>query len=81
MSQLTTLLYFEAFQGDSPKNRLWVRSTLMSALSESLNALGILVDLRNCHVACNDSGILPYFHILSIGYINQLTNAVTCFCR
>ena len=63
MSQLTTLLYFEAFDGDSPKNRLWVRSTLMSALSELLNAFGILVDLRNCPVACNDAGILPYYHI------------------
>jgi len=63
MSQLTTLLYFEAFDGDSPKYCLWVRSTLMSALSESLNAFGILVDLRNCPVACNDAGILPYFCI------------------
>ena len=63
MSQLTTLLYFEAFDGDSPKNRLRVRSTLMSALSKSLNAFGILVDLRNCPVACNDAGILPYYHI------------------
>ena len=35
----------------------------MSALSESLNAFGILVDLRNCPVACNDAGILPYYHI------------------
>ena len=63
MSQLTTLLYFEAFDGDSPKNCLRVRSTLMSALSKSLDAFGILVDLRNCPVACNDAGILPYYHI------------------
>ena len=63
MSQLTTLLYFEAFDGDSPKNHLRVRSTLMSALSKSLNAFGILVDLRNCPVACDDAGILPYYHI------------------
>ena len=63
MSQLTTLLYFEAFDGDSPKNCLRVRSTLMSALSKSLNAFRILVDLRNCPGACNDAGILPYYHI------------------
>ena len=63
MSQLTTLLYFEAFDGDSPKNCLRVRSTLMSAFSKSLNAFGILVDLQNCPVACNDAGILPYYHI------------------
>ena len=63
LSQLTTILYFEAFDGDSPKICLWVRIMLMSALSESLNAFGILVDLRNCPVACNDAEILPYFHI------------------
>ena len=63
MLQLTTLLYFEAFDEDSPKNCLWVRSTLMSALSESLNAFGILIDLWNCPVAYNDTRILPYYHI------------------
>ena len=35
----------------------------MSALSELLNAFGILGDLRNCPVACNDAGILPNLHI------------------
>ena len=63
MLQLTTLLYFEAFDGDSPKNCLWVRITLKSALSDSLNAFGILRDLQNCPVACNDAGILPSYHI------------------
>ena len=63
MSQLTTLLYFEAFDGNSPKNCLWVRITLMSALSDLLNAFGILGDLQNCPVACKDAGILPNFHI------------------
>ena len=83
MSQLTTLLYFEAFDGDSPKKCLWARITLMSALSDSINAFGMLGDLWNCPVACNDAGILPYIYILSIGLIfsNQLTNAVTYFCR
>ena len=32
-------------------------------LSDSLNAFGILGDVRNCPVACNDAGILPYYHI------------------
>ena len=63
MPQLTTPLYFEAFDGDSPKNWLWVRITVISALSDSLNAFGILDELRNCPVACNDAGILPNFHI------------------
>ena len=63
MSQLTTLLCFEAFDGDSPKNCLWVRIILMSALSDLLNAFRMLGDLRYCPVACNDAGILPYLHI------------------
>ena len=81
MSQLTTLLYFEAFDGDFPKNCLWVKITLMYALSDLLNAFRILGDLQNCPVACYDAGILPQLHIKSwiqqIDY--QLINAVICF--
>ena len=67
MLQLTTLLYFEAFDGDSPKNRLWVRITLMSALSDSLNAFGSLVI---CGIVLLHVMMQGYFHIiiLSIGY-------------
>ena len=63
MSQLTTLLYFEAFDGDSPKNCLWGRIMLMSALSELLNAFGILVDLRNCpvHSSCRIISRIKYW--------------------
>ena len=63
MLQLTTLLNVEAFDG-LPKQLLVERITLMSALSELLNTFGILVDLWNYPVACNDAGIVPYFHTL-----------------
>ena len=54
MLQLTTKLYLEAFDGDSLKNCWWVRITLISVLSELLNADKMLVDLQNCpvHSSC-----------------------------